>query len=616
MFVAAFVHETHAQLGFCQGNRGDPIFTEDFGSGTVNGPPLPVGTTTYAYVPAAPQDGQYTVSNEMGQLGSWHLSSDHTPGDTNGKAFIVNADFTAGLFYVTPITGLCENTSYEFSAWLMNVYDGGTNVCGNTQIPINVNFEIWDETDTVLLREGSTGDIFGTASPVWTQYGLTFRTLSGQNDVILKMRNNGDGGCGNDLAIDDIAFSTCGDQTVIVDANEATELLVCEDDTPVSLTLEANPDFSIYETHAYQWQQSNDGVTWNDIIGATDQTYTTPSIDTSQFFRVKVAEDGINLSNPLCVSLSDSFEVVIIPIPQAPMSQGDEVGCSDEALPVLRVTVGANETANWSDAPTGGTIVASQTTSYMPSGPGTFYVEAAHETIDCVSPTRTPISLQVADPPEVFDEEVILCSNGELTLDAGLDNVSYLWNTGETTRRITVATPGDYTVTVTDTNECDSTKEITVIEKIMPEIGGMVSDELTVIIEMVEEGEFEYSLDGAYYQDSPVFNFVGGGTYTAFARELNGCGTDTFSFFHLVIPKFFTPNNDGFNDSFVIDGVDLFTSIDIKIFDRYGKLLKNGPGADFSWDGTYNGQPLPASDYWYVIQLDEFRLSGHFTLKR
>ncbi|MEH6762846.1 MAG: hypothetical protein V7687_16910, partial [Maribacter arcticus] len=192
--------ELSAQLGFCGGNSGDPIFTEDFGSGTTNGPALPAGTTTYNFTNGTPNDGDYTISSTTNYL-DWINIQDHTPDDTYGKSFIINASFTAGKFYQREVTGLCENTSYEFSSWLINLLPT-INCPLDPEIPVNVRFQIWDETDTNLLAQGDTGDLFASENTNWQQYALVFKTEPGQTSVILKMINNRGGGCGNDLAID------------------------------------------------------------------------------------------------------------------------------------------------------------------------------------------------------------------------------------------------------------------------------------------------------------------------------------------------------------------------------------------------------------------------------
>jgi gliding motility-associated-like protein len=86
----------------------------------------------------------------------------------------------------------------------------------------------------------------------------------------------------------------------------------------------------------------------------------------------------------------------------------------------------------------------------------------------------------------------------------------------------------------------------------------------------------------------------------------------------LSIPKFFTPNNDGYNDYWTVKGMISYPTAELRIFDRYGKLLKELRPNSIGWDGTFNGQPLPASDYWFVFKLEANTPDkrGHFSLKR
>jgi len=301
-----------AQLGFCTGNSGDPIFTENFGTGLTNSA-LPVGTTTYTYSPTGyPDNGEYTVRNNSNSNGlDWHqLPEDHTVGDTNGKFLIVQADQIPGEFYRTTVSGLCETTTYEFSAWVINLVIANSfcsGVPGGT-IPINVRFEIWDSTDTNRLAFGDTGNIVETLNPNWQEFALVFQTLAGQNSVILKMINNGQGGCGNDLAIDDIEFKSCGDTVGVTDSYNNTSVSLCSSQTPFISTLTAVPNSSVI-THFYQWQQStNNGVTWIDIGGQTDQTLPISASNTT-YYRAKIAEVAVNLANSRCISFSNEYQV-------------------------------------------------------------------------------------------------------------------------------------------------------------------------------------------------------------------------------------------------------------------------------------------------------------------
>lgn len=610
-FLLLLCNYSYAQLGFCEGSKGDPIFHEDFEAAAE----LPPGTTSYSYVNQDPQDGEYTVSNQIAIfITSWHSS---LPPNTvsNRNALIVNASFNSGRFYRTEISGLCENTTYEFSAFLMNVYDRSSMVCENGGIPINVRFEIWDETDSNLLKEGNTGNIPSLNSPEWEQYALTFQTEPGQEAVILKMFNNGEGGCGNDLAIDDIIFRSCGDLTTVTSENGINRLDVCAEDAPVSLSLEATPDFSVYNSHAYQWQESNDNENWSDIPGENDEVYNTSALNATRYFRVKVAEDPVNLNTNLCSSVSEIFTVNILETPNPPEGDGNVSICSDEEIPELSVEVEENETANWYDA--GNNLIAENTDSYLPESEGVYYVEAINEGFECEPSSRIVINFIINESPQVDDEVLQLCNGGNLILNAGLARVTYEWSTGETTEEIEIDTPGNYSVILTTAEGCSTAKNFEVNQVDIAAIENVNSDLRNIIVTPANEGDFEYSLDGNSYQTSNIFTAVPGGIYTIYMRDLSTCNTITREFPHIVIPKFITPNGDGYNDTFSINGLEYFPSSEIRIFDRYGKLLKAGAGETFTWNGTLESRALPSNDYWYHIIIEGFKtLKGSFSLKR
>lgn len=110
------------------------------------------------------------------------------------------------------------------------------------------------------------------------------------------------------------------------------------------------------------------------------------------------------------------------------------------------------------------------------------------------------------------------------------------------------------------------------------------------------------------------------GIYTIYIRDIkNDCGISSDQFSVIGYPKFFTPNGDGTNDFWQLKGIsDQFQpNSEIFIFDRYGKLLYTLNSPFDQWDGTFNGQPLPTSDYWFSATLQDGRsFRGYFTLKR
>ncbi|MBQ0786337.1 MAG: T9SS type B sorting domain-containing protein, partial [Oceanihabitans sp.] len=106
------------------------------------------------------------------------------------------------------------------------------------------------------------------------------------------------------------------------------------------------------------------------------------------------------------------------------------------------------------------------------------------------------------------------------------------------------------------------------------------------------------------------------GLYTVYVKGSDECEIVTLEYLHFSIPAFFTPNNDGFHDTFNLSGIENYSSSEVYIFDRFGKLIKSSKNQPFVWDGTFNNQKLPTADYWYVIILDNQEIKGHFTLKR
>lgn len=134
-------------------------------------------------------------------------------------------------------------------------------------------------------------------------------------------------------------------------------------------------------------------------------------------------------------------------------------------------------------------------------------------------------------------------------------------------------------------------------------------------------GVYEYSLNLVDWQSSPIFTNLPNGTYTAYVRDLQGCDILSFpNLFAITYPNFFTPNGDGYHDTWNITDLDESYAGKILIYDRYGKLLKQLFPNELGWDGTFNGQPLPSTDYWFKIEYTEKNIRkefrSHFSLIR
>jgi gliding motility-associated-like protein len=234
----------------------------------------------------------------------------------------------------------------------------------------------------------------------------------------------------------------------------------------------------------------------------------------------------------------------------------------------------------------------------------------------------------------------LVCSNLPtffVELNAGITdgtpttNYSYEWKkdgdvlTSETNSTVDVNSDGTYLVTVSTGFGCFRTRSINVTASDIATINSVniidLTDQNSVTVNISGKGKYEFSLDAPFgpFNSSNLFENVAAGIHDLYVIDKNGCGTVTKTIAIIGVPKFFTPNGDGYNDFWNIKGVNnTFNSKSIiYILDRYGKLLKQIIPSSLGWDGTFNSSPLPADDYWFSIKLEDGReAKGHFSLKR
>ncbi len=346
------------------------------------------------------------------------------------------------------------------------------------------------------------------------------------------------------------------------------------------------------------------------VLG-TGTTFTTPSIVTTTTFYVDATAFG-------CTTATRTSIIATVNISPTITSTTPASRCD-----VGSVTLGAVASGgiiNWYDVPTGGTSLGTGISFTTPSltATTTFYVDAS--TTECTS-ARTPVVATIY-PIIKIDEEVILCQTETATLDASIPGMIYLWTPGgETTQTIVVSTIGDYSVTISSpfVADCDSYKYIKVIEHPAPIINAITVNENSITIELEHpENYYEFSIDGELFQSSNQFSYIPSGLHTAYVREKNMCNLIRQGFTIFTIAKYFTPNNDGFNDVWEIKEMKDSPNSIALIFNRYGKLITTLNALKYDWDGKYNNNVLPADDYWYHLKMEDSKpeIRGHFSLKR
>ncbi|SDS80758.1 T9SS type B sorting domain-containing protein [Winogradskyella sediminis] len=709
-----FSTQLYAQL--CEGSLGDPVVEINFGSGSGRGSALGTDITAFTYNAAGELDeGEYTIANTTSGLkaNAWHTTSDHT-GDTNGYMMVINSAVIAneGVFYTKTVEGLCADTTYEFSAWLMNIMNPSA---GTDQYHPNVTFRISD-TSGNILGSYNTGDIAQTTSGSWQQYGFFF-TLEAETEAVITILNSAPSAHpGNDIALDDIAFRPCGPtiESSIVDEVNIT-VSVCQDEV-VSYIFKATVSEG-YTDPQYQWQYSDDlGETWNDLLGETNLEFEFTDTTNAGLFNYRLtAANGNNITSESCRITSEEFSVEIFETPNSLTGESEQIFCSTQNATIALLEVNAN--AIWYDDLITGNLLTTTT----PLVNGTTYY-AAQETINgCESDERFAVTVYIVEPsliihdinsiicdtnndnietinltdyesdltacndciftyytsedlnedslittPESFiwddsletvytkiestdkcyqkvqitltlgvspyiniDDIIAICEQENYKIiDAGYGFNSYEWSTGDTSQTITVTDEnlGEYWVTVYEdygSYSCTSTKTFQIIASnsatishINIEDWTVEDNSITIHLDDTSNGDYEYSIDGINFQESNRFTSLFSGEYDIYVRDKNECGITTARVYLLNYPKYFTPNGDGEHDTWYIKNSNAEPNMLIKIFNRYGKLLKVLDTVS-AWDGTYNGNDLPTSDYWFqVIRENGETFVGHFTLKR
>ena len=583
----------YAQI--CTGNLGENIFTEgDFGSGSINilqtDPGIAPGYTYTASPP--PNDGSYVITANMNLWNSafdWLTISDNS-NDPNGYMMVVNADFNPGLFYEQQVDDLCEDALYAFSADIFNVIPPGKNYI----LP-----------RVAFLLDGAevfnTGDIPETG--VWNTYGFTFTTNPGQTSVTLSLRNDAPGGIGNDLALDNITFRPCGPEAFILPETVAN---ICEDGAP--LEIEATIIGNQYADPAVQWQQSFDeGMTWENIIGENDLTYTHTDLSAGfYYYRYLLANGQDNLQNSKCRVVSNIKVINVVP----KFYEVIDTICS-------------------------GLTYANGNNIYDATG---IYVDSLLTFLGCDS--IVTLDLTVVPDTEIaadFSTQGPVCTgedDGFITLEnilAGAAPFSVLFENEPRNVDFSATGLGDgsYSVQISDRFGCVLDTILT-LESEAPFTVTLRDDAEVELGEFVTLSAEVFGAAGSPFWSLPELNTLcepdchnveyqplGSGFVTFSATSENNCTASDSVFISVVknrniyIPNAFSPNDDGVNDRLTAFGnAAAVTEITFfQIYDRWGNLVfdgKNMPLNDLAagWDGYGNNNRLVSDGvYTYVAEV-------------
>lgn len=247
------------------------------------------------------------------------------------------------------------------------------------------------------------------------------------------------------------------------------------------------------------------------------------------------------------------------------------------------------------------------------------------------------VSVFVSESDEILIESAITdvaCYGGSageisLTLVGGLSPYNYMWSNGVSASVNSGLSAGLYDVLVTDDMGCEQYKSMEVSQ---PDSIQLVFDVQLESCTGIGDGALEAVASGGVMPylvqwsngvEGWNLNNVEAGLYSLTLIDANGCfSEDTVSMFGeescFLLPTLFTPNNDGFNDTWNIQGMKKYPEAEVKVFTRSGKLVFEQTGYASDWDGSYKGMLLPKGDYYYYLDLKDGSevLQGVVTIKR
>jgi len=472
---------------------------------------------------------------------------------------------------------------------------------------------------------------------------------------------------------------------VIVD----TTYVICDDDTDGVATFDlsfyneqlldttntgqATADFTVtyYDTQANAQAGTATGLLPNTYTGADQDTIYPRVVNNATGCVNVLAEVTLEvklraIANPISQTTLDLFTVCDYygandGVEQFDLTIVETELLGSQTMPPISITYHLNAM----DQASGANAIVDPTTYENTTSPGTqiIYVRVQRANDDgslgneCYDVAEITLNVELLAEPVITSPSETICvdfNTGDLlsglVLDSGIpagSGYTYQWalngvditdGTGvDATYVVGTVAPGEYTVVVTSAQGCvsNSSDPFTVIQSGPPAnietyISGAFDETQTITVIHDGYGEYEYQLEpGGPWQSSPVFtNVPAGVVYNIQIRDvktLNPCDGDETDAVEIInYPHFFTPNGDGINDKWNIVGLNQSDAV-IYIFDRYGKLLKQISATGDGWNGTLNGQLLPATDYWFTVDYKEIKPDGtlvpkqfkaHFSLKR
>ena len=378
----------------------------------------------------------------------------------------------------------------------------------------------------------------------------------------------------------------------------------------------------------YEWKLNN-----NVISGVTGNTYNTTE---SGNYLVSVR----NTYN--CTGTSNSITIKEVLQPVASFSDVTS-SCLNEKIQFDNTSTyddSENPTFNWDFGDGTSSTDKNPLHTYIKAGDFKVILQVGYANTTCSDSYENTIKVAeflnleiMADGQPVPDGIFDLCegNTAELSVVAAPGQVE--WSTGETSSKITISTPGIYSVVSGNNTGCTSSDEIeaVVVDNVELVItSGSQRIESGSSAQLGAEGADQYTWNPAEDLDDPnISNPLASPLitteYTVIGTNSFGCeDSDVVTVYvdekvtiAVDAPKAFTPNGDGKNDIWVIKNIDVYESCPIRIFNRRGQNVYEATQYNNDWDAIFNGIELPEGAYYYILTCSSSEVhTGSITLIR
>ncbi|WP_178372173.1 gliding motility-associated C-terminal domain-containing protein [Chitinophaga jiangningensis] len=443
------------------------IFREEFGTGGGYGSAVPgLHSGAYTFSNTAPlQEGQYTVvDNPRTAIGNntWKQMPDYS-GQPGGRMMVINGSFFPGEIYRKLITGLCDQQQYSLSVKACSVISPELTCGENTSpIPSRIRFRIEDGSGNIL---GQLSEKYippdDNPNGTWKDYGLIFTLPANITTIQVVLLNDAPGGCGNDMAIDNIVLSTClVEQAVKV--NNGNSLSACANE---AATFTADMTGSAISNPLFTWQKFDAATSrWADVSATTVPTFVIQHITSADAgqYRVMIREN----TSAACFKQAVSQPVVLTvkALPDVQVAATISV-CTGQPLQ-LNATTAAGNTIVWTDTKgntyNGASPVVATAATAQQSGDYAVKVTAAD---NCVNTAKSTVTVQstIAYSFTLPPQSICVGAPVQATVATGPVITGYEWTTdaagtiiGPNTATPTISwnAPGTHTLTLKATGNC------------------------------------------------------------------------------------------------------------------------------------------------------------------